>query len=160
MDSLLDALPNLPVDFADILPVEISQMIFEHLDGRSVLNAANVSRKWRDICRGYPRLKQIARDRIREDRRREIKLKRSKRPYESAEIAEKYKKTSESRVATSPPMPITSDELKFISGTEGPGVNPPVEQNPKSRQILIPKRSINRCKRTKQQIELVKAAPE
>ncbi|KAK0170477.1 hypothetical protein PV327_011415 [Microctonus hyperodae] len=143
MMGLMDALPNL-TDFVDILPVEISQIILRYLDGRSLLNAVNVSRKWRDVCRGDPQLRRTARNQIQEDRRLKIKTMRGKRPYEYEEIAEKYKKTSASRVATTL---LTTPECTFSGDSTGLDANLTItERNVERRIILRPKRSINRIK--------------
>ncbi|KAK0161741.1 hypothetical protein PV327_008159 [Microctonus hyperodae] len=143
MMSIMAALPNLTEDIADILPVEISQMIFRYLDGRSLLNAASVSRKWQDICRGDPQLRQTAYSHFREERRLKNKLRRAKRPYETVEVAEKYKKTSTSRVAMAPP---TTFEITFSGDTSGLTASPQNERNFEPRKILVPKRSMNRLK--------------
>ncbi|XP_011312065.1 uncharacterized protein [Fopius arisanus] len=52
------------------LPVEITQNIFRMLDPRSLLNAAQVSRQWRDVCRGDHQLRATARRHIRREKRR------------------------------------------------------------------------------------------
>lgn len=68
--SAIGATPNpTSADFVDFLPVEISQMILRHLDGCSLLNAAEVSRKWRKICRDDPQLRRTTQNHLQKQRR-------------------------------------------------------------------------------------------
>ncbi|KAK0075061.1 hypothetical protein PV325_007442 [Microctonus aethiopoides] len=133
--NMMSATPNpMSADFADILPIELSQMILRHLDGFSLLNAAKVSRKWRNICRGDPRLRQTAQNHIREERR--AKLKRAMRLYETTEEnAAKY------RIISS-----TSAVAIFFDDALELDANLPIERDFGSRKILAPKRSISKFK--------------
>ena len=49
------------LDFISELPLEMSQLILRKLDPESLLRAAQVSRRWMNICRSDPRLKTTAR---------------------------------------------------------------------------------------------------
>lgn len=53
------------VDFISQLPPEISQMILRHLDPVSLLRAAQVSRRWLQICKSDRRLRENARNYLR-----------------------------------------------------------------------------------------------
>ncbi|KAK0080125.1 hypothetical protein PV325_000404 [Microctonus aethiopoides] len=117
-------------DFVDVLPTELSQMVLRYLDGVSLLNAAKVSEKWRNVCRGDPRLRQTAQSHIRDERR--AKLKREM-PDNSSEVASKYRRTA----STSTVVAI------FFDYSEELNANPPVKQNFGDRKILAPKRSKN-----------------
>ncbi|KAK0169554.1 hypothetical protein PV328_011896 [Microctonus aethiopoides] len=114
-------------DFSDILPVEISQLILRHLDVFSLLNAAKVCRKWRNVCRGDPQLRQTAQNHIREERR--ATLKRAM-PNTPSEIATKYRITSD-----------TSAVAVFFDYSVELSANPPVQPESGLRKILVPKRS-------------------
>ncbi|KAK0176196.1 hypothetical protein PV328_000354 [Microctonus aethiopoides] len=74
--NMMSAMPNqMSTNFADLLPVEVSQMILRHLDGD-------------------PQLRQTAQNVIREERR--AQLKRGITPNDStSEIATKYRLTSD-----------------------------------------------------------------
>ncbi|KAK0081342.1 hypothetical protein PV325_012363 [Microctonus aethiopoides] len=72
--SAIGSAPNpMSADFVDILPVEISQMILRHLDGSSLLNVAKASRKWQNVCRDDPQLRQTAQNHLRGERRAKLK---------------------------------------------------------------------------------------
>lgn len=58
------------VDFIDELPMEISQLILRKLDPESLLCAAQVSRKWRTVCRSDKILRDTAKDYKRNIRRK------------------------------------------------------------------------------------------
>ncbi|KAK0165486.1 hypothetical protein PV328_003993 [Microctonus aethiopoides] len=127
----MDSKPiQMSADFVDVLPIELSQMVLRHLDGLSLMNAAKVSQKWRNVCRGDPRLRQTAQSHIREERR--VKLKREM-PHDSSEVATKYRRTS----STSTVVAI------FFEYPEEVSTYPPVGQNIGARKILAPKRSKN-----------------
>ncbi|XP_031771850.1 probable E3 ubiquitin ligase complex SCF subunit sconB [Apis florea] len=58
------------VDFIFELPLEVSQLILRKLDAESLLCAAQVSRKWLQVCKSDKILKQTARRHKREIRRK------------------------------------------------------------------------------------------
>ncbi|CAD1479752.1 unnamed protein product, partial [Heterotrigona itama] len=53
--------PERKLDFISKLPLEMSQLILRKLDPESLLRAAQVSRRWMNICRSDRRLKITAR---------------------------------------------------------------------------------------------------
>lgn len=57
------------VDFITNLPVELAHHLLRMLDARSLLNAANVSRRWLTVCNGDFHLRQTARRQLRKQRR-------------------------------------------------------------------------------------------
>lgn len=58
------------VDFVASLPVEIAEIILLKLDPRSLVNAAQVSRKWMRVCAGSSRLRRTARRHLRKENQR------------------------------------------------------------------------------------------
>ncbi|XP_031771849.1 uncharacterized protein LOC116414250 [Apis florea] len=58
------------VDLIFELPLEVSQLILRKLDAESLLCAAQVSRKWLQVCKSDKILKQTARRHKREIRRK------------------------------------------------------------------------------------------
>ncbi|OXU19922.1 hypothetical protein TSAR_005824 [Trichomalopsis sarcophagae] len=58
------------IDFIRELPVELSQIILSKLDSRSLLNAAQVSRKWLSISKSTSTFRKSVRRHIRRQNRR------------------------------------------------------------------------------------------
>ncbi|KAK0092093.1 hypothetical protein PV326_002215 [Microctonus aethiopoides] len=135
------------VDFLNILPVEISQIVFRQLDERSLLNAAKVSRRWRNVCRGDPHLRQTANSYLQREKERlyevtpsEINPKKIQSSNISTDNVKKFKRTC-SRIATA-----QSATFRFgPSGiTSGLLANPKKERNFRPKQSAALKRNI--CK--------------
>ncbi|XP_076660799.1 uncharacterized protein LOC143364225 [Halictus rubicundus] len=57
----LGLLESAKVDFISELPPEVSQLVLRNLDPKSLLCAAQVSRKWLNVCRADPHLRRTAR---------------------------------------------------------------------------------------------------
>ncbi|XP_054014905.1 uncharacterized protein LOC128895920 [Hylaeus anthracinus] len=58
------------VDFISELPLEVSQLILRKLDTESLLCAAQVSRKWLDVCSSDKSLRQSVRRHKRRNKKR------------------------------------------------------------------------------------------
>ncbi|CAK9798530.1 Probable E3 ubiquitin ligase complex SCF subunit sconB [Anthophora plagiata] len=58
------------VDFISELPPEVSQLILRNLDPESLLRAAQVSRKWLDVCKSDRNLRRSARQHVRGTKKR------------------------------------------------------------------------------------------
>ncbi|CAK9816361.1 Probable E3 ubiquitin ligase complex SCF subunit sconB [Anthophora quadrimaculata] len=58
------------VDFISELPPEVSQLILRNLDPESLLRAAQVSRKWLDVCKSDKTLRRSARQHVRGAKKR------------------------------------------------------------------------------------------
>ncbi|XP_039298325.1 uncharacterized protein LOC111048891 [Nilaparvata lugens] len=57
--------PELDFDILGQLPNEIGSMILRYLDGKSLLKAATVSKRWNSLCRGDKKLRQRGRQQLR-----------------------------------------------------------------------------------------------
>ncbi|KAK0180883.1 hypothetical protein PV327_003218 [Microctonus hyperodae] len=136
------------VDFLDILPVEISQLVFRQLDERSLLSAAKVSRRWRNVCRGDPRLRQTAKSYLQREKQclydvtpSEINPKKTQSPIITTENVKKFKRTS-SRVATAQPATFRFGPSGITSGLLVQ--NPKIERNFRRKQSAALKRNISK----------------
>ncbi|CAK9831332.1 Probable E3 ubiquitin ligase complex SCF subunit scon-2 [Anthophora retusa] len=58
------------VDFISELPPEVSQLILRNLDPESLLRAAQVSRKWLDVCKSDKNLRRSARQHVKGAKKR------------------------------------------------------------------------------------------
>ncbi|KAK0079990.1 hypothetical protein PV325_000578 [Microctonus aethiopoides] len=56
-------------DLIEILPVEITEIIFRQLDPRSLLNIARVSTKWMNVCRQDCKMRCTVRHHLQKERR-------------------------------------------------------------------------------------------
>lgn len=65
-------------DLVARLPIEISEIIFRQLDPQSLLNAARVSKKWRDICSGDSELRYTAKHHLLKKKRQLLQIEPSR----------------------------------------------------------------------------------
>ncbi|CAL7951558.1 unnamed protein product [Xylocopa violacea] len=80
------------VDFISELPPEVSELILCKLDPESLLCAAQVSRKWLNVCRSARRLRWTARDHQQRTRRRMREdFLRSSSPVEDIKVVRKVR---------------------------------------------------------------------
>ncbi|KAK0176604.1 hypothetical protein PV328_000723 [Microctonus aethiopoides] len=116
-------------DLVEILPVEITEIIFRQLDPRSLLNVARVSTKWMNVCRHDCKIRRTVRHHLRNERTRMLDLDTSlpKPP--------KNKMTKPAKVHPIPNRPFTSTPASFsFKSSSGPA----------PRQLTGPKRLGNR----------------
>ncbi|KAK0072709.1 hypothetical protein PV325_010937 [Microctonus aethiopoides] len=147
------------VDFLNILPVEISQIVFRHLDERSLLNAAKVSRRWRDVCRGDPHLRQKAKSYLQREKESlydvtpsEMNPKMTQIPNIPTENVKKFKRPS-SRVATARPASFRFGPSGITSGAL---LNPKIERNFRRKQSAVLKRNISKFSDMTVPVEMTK----
>ncbi|OXU19676.1 hypothetical protein TSAR_002497 [Trichomalopsis sarcophagae] len=95
---------NQGIDFVCELPVELSQIILSKLDTQSLLNAAQVSRKWLSICKSTSSSRQRVRRHI---RRRNRKLAQVLPPPPS--------KQSTIRILSKPMPSITQTKIPYAT---------------------------------------------
>lgn len=60
-------------DLISQLPVEVSSGIFRYLDQKSLLQAAGVCKRWKDICKGDIVLRRRIRKQLRKERQERIR---------------------------------------------------------------------------------------
>ncbi|KAK0083456.1 hypothetical protein PV325_008768 [Microctonus aethiopoides] len=58
----------------EMLPIEITEIIFRQLDPRSLLNVAQVSKKWMAVCRGNCKIRRTVRDHLQKERRQLLEI--------------------------------------------------------------------------------------
>ncbi|KAK0170492.1 hypothetical protein PV327_011375 [Microctonus hyperodae] len=131
------------LDFVDILPIELSQIIFRQLDERSLLNVAKVSRRWQSVCRGDSRLKQTARSYLHREKQRlydvampKNKPKKAKKSNMTTENAMKNKGAS-SKVPRASPATFLFGPAGISSGLLA---NQQIRRDFGPRKSTVPKR--------------------
>ncbi|KAK0167270.1 hypothetical protein PV327_004692 [Microctonus hyperodae] len=61
-------------NLVEMLPIEITEIIFRHLDPRSLLNVARVSKKWMNVCRGDCKIRRTVRNHLQKERRQLLEI--------------------------------------------------------------------------------------
>lgn len=96
-------------NLVETLPIEITEIIFRQLDPRSLLNVAQVSKKWMTLCRGNCKIRRTVRDHLQKERRQLLEID----AIESKSIKMKISKPSKVRPIPNYPSTFTLASFSF-----------------------------------------------